>query len=199
MATWPTCSFDAQYLLPPPLLTRRKPSDSTVTKIYQGLGLSITYPENWQVTEDFDGSELLSFQLQSPTSAFFAVYMYPLSTACTEAINEAHRAIAAEYDEVEYDLIATPEWMASAHQLAECVAAELHFYYLDLLVQVRLFAFRAHHHTYLIHIQAEDRDFNKLERVFDALLITLVQSTLLAPTTNVADGDESEEEKDGEE
>jgi hypothetical protein len=191
--------MNVQCLLPPPLLARRKPSDFIVTKIYQGLGLSITYPENWQVTEDFDGSELLGFQLQSPTSAFFAVYMYPLSTTSTEAINEAHRAIAAEYDEVEYDLIATPEWMSSALQLSESQAAELHFYYLDLLVQVRLFAFHVHHHTYLIHIQAEDRDFNKLERVFDALLVTLVQSTLLTPRTNVAPGDEFDEEKDGEE
>jgi hypothetical protein len=52
----------------------------------------------------------------------------------------------------------------------------MYFYYLDLLVRAKLIAFRVPGQTILVHFQAEDSEFRGLEKVFDAMLLTLCQS-----------------------
>lgn len=152
-----------------------------MTNRYQGLGVVLAYPENWQLTEDFEGNSVIGFQLQSPTSAFMAVFRYPWTTPPTEALAEVQLAIAAEYDDVESLPIAPPAVLDALDALMDCRALELNFYYLDLLVHIRLVAFCTPQWTYLIQFQAEDRDFNQLDRVFDALLFSLAQSIQHAP------------------
>jgi hypothetical protein len=124
---------------------------------------------------------VIGFQLQSPTSAFMAVFRYPWTTPPSDAIAEVHLAIAAEYDEVESIVSAPPDVLDALDALMDCQARELNFYYLDLLVNIRLVAFSTPQWTYLIQFQAEDRDFNQLDRVFDALLFSLAQSIQHAP------------------
>ena len=77
-----------------------------MTKVYRGLGLACTYPENWQLSEETaagnaDQPTVVGFNLQSPTSAFMSVYRYPRNVSPDEAIEEATKAIAADYDGIE--------------------------------------------------------------------------------------------------
>ena len=44
------------------------------------------------------------------------------------------------------------------------------------MVISRMVAFALDHRTFLVQIQAEDRDFDKLEMVFKAILVSLLQS-----------------------
>jgi len=150
-----------------------------VTKTYQGLGLSLSYPENWQLTEDFEEGTLVGFQLQSPNTAFLSVIDFPWSKTPTAALDEVRATIEAEYEEVEVEAIDPPAILTQSGALNDSRAVDLEFYYLDLLVHIRLIAFSQPRHTYLVQMQAEDRDFTACERVFEAMLYTLIQSTTL--------------------
>ena len=146
-----------------------------MTKIYQGLGLSCMYPENWNITEDTDDGKLLGFTLESPTSAFMTVTEYPWTVPPAEALEQACEVMKSEYDEVEFDEVESDlTW--NGKPLPYCKAADAQFYYLDLMVISRLVAFALDHRTFLVQIQAEDRDFDKLEMVFKAILVSLLQS-----------------------
>ena len=146
-----------------------------MTKIYEGLGLSCMYPENWNLTEDTDEERVIGFTLESPTSAFMTVTEYPWTVAPREALEQAQDVMKSEYDNVEYDEI-DPELELDGKPLADSRASDSHFYYLDLLVVSRLVAFTVDRRTYLVQIQAEDRDFEGLAMVFKAMLVNMLRS-----------------------
>lgn len=147
-----------------------------MTKVYQGLGLSCMYPENWKLSEDTSSSgSTTGFMIESPTSAFMTVNEYPWNVAPREAIEKAREAMESEYPESEFEPF-EPKLMLKGEEIADSRAGDVRFYYLDLLVISRLIAFTVNKKTYLIQIQAEDRDFDKLEQVFQAMLVSMLQS-----------------------
>ncbi len=147
----------------------------SMPKTHRALGLSITYPDNWQVTEQTDNEEAGGYELQGPTGAFLSVYPCPWPTSPEGAVIQATEAIASDYDNVESEVF-FPELTSSSGLLTGVQGRELYFYYLDLLVRAKLIAFEIPDQTILVHIQAEDSDFRSLEKVFDAMLLTLCQS-----------------------
>lgn len=133
------------------------------------------YPENWNVTEDTDGGKLLGFTLESPSAAFMTVTEYAWTVSPSQAIDQAIETMRSEYDELEFEEMESDlEW--DGKPLPDCRSGDVRFYYLDLLVVSRLIAFALDHQTYLIQIQAEDRDFESLEMVFKAMLISMLKS-----------------------
>ena len=144
-------------------------------KIHRSLGLSITYPENWTVSDDLHEGQVVGFQIQSPASAFLSVLSFDWSTTPDQAIDQAAQVIQNEYDNVESENFA-PELVSHPGPLADSRGRELYFYYLDLLVRAKFIAFGVPHHTILVQFQAEDSEFQSLQRVFDAMLLTLCES-----------------------
>lgn len=147
----------------------------SMPKTHRAFGLSITYPDNWQVTEETDEEQVVGYQVQSPASAFLSVYPSAWSTTPEAAVTQAVEAIGSEYDNVESAEF-RPELLTSSGALDEVHGLEMYFYYLDLLVRAKLIAFRVPGQTILVHFQAEDSEFRGLEKVFDAMLLTLCQS-----------------------
>ncbi|MFM2011512.1 MAG: hypothetical protein RLZZ396_296 [Planctomycetota bacterium] len=146
-------------------------------KIHRSLGLSINYPDNWTLSEDMQDQQIVGFQIQSPGSAYMSVLSFDWSTTPDQAIEQASSVIKAEYDNVEQESFA-PELISHPGPLADAKGSELYFYYLDLLVRAKLIAFGIPHQTILIQFQAEDSEFASMERVFDAMLLTLCQSIM---------------------
>ncbi len=146
-----------------------------MTKVYQGLGLSCMYPENWNLSEDTSTGSPTGFMIESPTSAFMTVNEYPWNVAPREAVEKAREAMEAEYPEAEFEPF-EPKLLLKGEPIADSRAGDIRFYYLDLLVISRLIAFTVSKKTYLVQIQAEDRDFEKLEQVFQAMLVSMLQS-----------------------
>ena len=144
-------------------------------KIRRALGLSITYPNNWTVSEDLHEEQVVGFQIQSPASAFLSLLSFDWSTTPDQAIEQATQAIQSEYDNVESENF-DPELVSHPGPLSDRRGRELYFYYLDLLIRTKLIAFGVPHHTFLVQFQAEDSEFESMERVFDAMLLTLCQS-----------------------
>ncbi|MCU0716289.1 MAG: hypothetical protein MUD03_09185 [Pirellula sp.] len=146
-----------------------------MTKIYQGIGVRCMYPENWNLIEDTEDGQTTGFTLESPTSAFMTVSEYPWNVSPRSAVESSAAAMTAEYEEVE-QLEFEPQLSYRGQVLQDCRGIDLQFYYLDLLVTSRVIAFTVERKTYLIQIQAEDRDFTTLEQVFQAMIISMLQS-----------------------
>lgn len=146
-----------------------------MTKTYQGLGLSCMYPENWSLTEDTDDGRIVGFTIESPTSAFMTVTEYPWTVAPREALEQAQDIMKSEYDNIEYDEI-DPELELDGQPLADSRASDANFYYLDLLVFSSFVSFTVDRKTYLVQIQSEDRDYEGLEMVFKAMLVSMLKS-----------------------
>ncbi|AMV34135.1 hypothetical protein VN12_18540 [Pirellula sp. SH-Sr6A] len=146
-----------------------------MTKIYQGIGLRCMYPENWNLIEDTEDGQTTGFTLESPTSAFMTVSEYPWNVSPRSAVESSAAAMMAEYEEVEQQPF-DPQLTFRGEVLQDSRGADLQFYFLDLLVTSRLIAFTVDRKTYLVQIQAEDRDFMTLEQVFQAMLISMLQS-----------------------
>lgn len=133
------------------------------------------YPENWKVTEDIDNGKLMGFSIESPCSAFLSVTEYPWTVTPIEALDQSYQVLQADYDDVEFESIdAQLKW--EEEPLPECVSADVRFYYLDLMVVSRLIAFVLNGRTFLVQIQAEDRDFDQLDMVFRAIIVSMLQS-----------------------
>ena len=81
----------------------------------------------------------------------------------------------SEYDNIEYDEI-DPELELDGQPLADSRASDSNFYYLDLLVFSRFVSLTIHRTTYLVQIQSEDRDYEGLEMVFKAMLVSMLKS-----------------------
>ena len=133
---------------------------------YHGLGVSVMYPDGWKIEED--GTEENSVSFESPLGAFLTITRYP-ELNFSDAVEKAQQVMLAEYDEVEAEelsrTIADREFKVTA----------LRFVYLDFLVVAELFSFRLGGSTYLVQIQGEDRDVEKLLPVFQAMLTSLFQ------------------------
>lgn len=146
-----------------------------MTKIYEGLGLSCMYPENWTLSEDTDEERVVGFTVESPTSAFMTVTEYPWTVAPREALEQAQDIMKSEYENIEYDEV-DPGLEIDGKPLADSRACDSHFYYLDLLVVSRLIAFTVDRKTFMVQIQSEDRDFQNLEMVFQAMVVSMLKS-----------------------
>jgi hypothetical protein len=135
---------------------------------YIGLGVSVMYPDGWKIEEDATEENSVSFE--SPLGAFLTVTRYP-ELDFSDAVEKAHQVMLAEYDEVESEefsrTVADREFEVTA----------LRFVYLDFLIVAELFSFQLRGSTYLVQIQGEDRDIEKLQPVFQAMLTSLFQNS----------------------
>ena len=133
---------------------------------YNGLGVSVMYPDGWKIEED--GTEENSVSFESPLGAFLTITRYA-ELDFPDAVEKAHQVMMAEYDEVE------SEEFSRTIVGREFNVTALRFVYLDFLIVAELFSFLLSGSTYLVQIQGEDRDVGKLQPVFQAMLTSLFQ------------------------
>ncbi len=131
---------------------------------YEGLGLSLLYPETWRVDEE---SEANSVTLETPTGAF-------LSISCSDDLNvdlsRAQTTMEAEYDEVENE----PCEITLGGQVFRGLTQR--FVFLDLIITSQLLKLESSKGQYLVQIQGEDREIEELLPVFYAILTSMCQS-----------------------
>jgi hypothetical protein len=136
---------------------------------YEKLGISFQYPENWTLDEEDALAGRNSVTVYSPGGAFWSVAVHPLSADPKLLARAAVDAMTEEYKEVETE---------EAHETVadhELVGFDLNFYYLDLISTARVRGVRFHQATYVIFYQAEDREFDEIHRVFEAMTFSLLR------------------------
>lgn len=138
--------------------------------IYKGIDVECIYPDNWKLSEDVAEEGPSGFTIESPDAAFFTFIRYPWTVAPKDIVEQSVEAMKGEYDQIE---IIERE---STLGIAESRSSEVNFYCLDLLVTSQITAFTVRPYTYLVQVQAEDRTFDKLNLVFDAILTSILRS-----------------------
>lgn len=137
--------------------------------VFDKLGIRFQYPENWQLSEVDTQPSQRSVTVYTPAGGFWAVTLHPLGTDPEDTGNAAISAIQEEYKEVEIEEIC--ETIAGF----PAVGYDMNFFYLDLTNTARVRTVTTRWATYTVFCQAEDREFEQLEAVFEAMTVSLLK------------------------
>ncbi|MEZ6086931.1 MAG: hypothetical protein R3C05_02635 [Pirellulaceae bacterium] len=130
----------------------------------------VMYPDNWDVTGPVDDGESEGFMIESPNGMFFSLNRYAGRNDFEHILREAVAVMNAEYEEVE------SETYVSEEPFEKQSGAELQFYCNNLVITSRLLAIPHQSDVLLVQMQAENRDFDKNELVFAAMLKSMRDS-----------------------
>lgn len=139
-----------------------------MTATYDNGQLSFQYPENWKLQENPDTSEFTEIALESPSGCIWSVSLFPADTDPRQLLETTATALREQYEDFESS--ATDSLIED--QLAPGFRA--HFYCLDFLVTAQAQAFKLGSHTIHILAQAESREFDQFEPVFEAITVSLL-------------------------
>jgi hypothetical protein len=147
--------------------------------LFDRLGIKFQYPENWQLDQDdaIEGGQ--SVTVYSPGGAFWTLMIHPHSADPARLAKAAVDVMRQEYEELEVE--AVQESLAGR----DTVGYNLNFYYLDLTNTAVVRSFRTNRRTYTIFNQAEDREFEQVQRVFLAIATSLIAGLEAAGETAV--------------
>ncbi|TWU43063.1 hypothetical protein Q31b_21000 [Novipirellula aureliae] len=127
---------------------------------FEHFGLRFLYPDNWVSVVDPEGG----VTLQMPNGGFCSILREETTNSEAVILDQIAAAIGADYGEVEKELLPIDAF------LDEGVAADLRFYYLDLMIVSRLIIAPLDGQRFVIQFQAECRDFDANEAVFSAII-----------------------------
>ena len=128
------------------------------------------YPANWQVSEEDASVSQLGVSVQSPGSGFWSLSRYPSPEDPTYLVEQVVGTMRTEYDSLEA--------VESRQMLdgVECVVREMNFYCLDLLVTALVTSFVWREQVFVVLCQAENREFEELREVFQAMTLSLLRA-----------------------
>ena len=137
---------------------------------YQQNGIELLYPDNWKVVDEQPLSDPPTVTLQSPGTGYWNLTIYPDSQEPENLTAETVDAMREEYDPIEVE----PVECSFGNQLAG--GYQMEFFCLDFIVKARTIALRTTSQTLLFVYQAEDREFNELEPIFAALVVSVLSN-----------------------
>ena len=132
-------------------------------------GLRFAYPENWRVESVEETGSLSSVTLLAPGTAYWTVSIYPPEASPANLVEAAVGALREEYQEVEIEDIRGDY---ASREMAGC---DVRFHYLDLTNTASIRWLREPGSLYLLVWQAEDREYDALSLVFEAMTVSLLQ------------------------
>jgi hypothetical protein len=135
---------------------------------FDALGISFQYPENWTLDDSDARLGRRSVTVYSPEGAFWSVSIHPASHK-TEAI--AAKIIKAMQEEYESLEVAEATETCSGQELR---GYDLAFYCLDLTNTATIRIARTPQYVYAIYCQAEDREYERVRNVFQAMTISML-------------------------
>jgi hypothetical protein len=115
--------------------------------VYENMGVRFLYPENWSVTDEEDDAWPRTVTLQSPQTGFWSLHVYPPAQDVKPVVKELIGA-----------------------------GVDLAFFYLDLLVEAKIRCLRTPSSTLIWLYQAESREFETMEPVFQAIAVSMLQT-----------------------
>ena len=136
---------------------------------FDSFGIKFLYPDNWSLLrrEASEGQEGVTLEL--PSGGFFSIERERAGERPETILESVAASFEKDYGEVEREELVGESF--SRFERAE----EFRFYYLDLLIISRLLFLVREGIPYLIQMQAESRDFDSNERVFDAIIRQLLE------------------------
>ncbi len=139
-----------------------------MSAVYDRLGLRFEYPENWILDEEEAVAGNQSVSVYSPEGAFWTIAVHPPQTDQQSLLDAALNAMQEEYDELDSE---TVEQQIGHHRVR---GYDMNFYCLDLTSTARVRCVEMPQSTLLIFYQAEDREMQRIEPIFEAMTASLL-------------------------
>jgi hypothetical protein len=134
---------------------------------FQKPGLSFLYPENWALDEDeLSGDK--SVTVYSPGGGFWSVAIHHGSAEPSSLANAALETMKKEYQDLEVQEV--NETLTGR----KMIGYDLNFFLLDFTNTAQIRSLKCNQATYTILCQAEDHEFEQIQRVFQAITISLL-------------------------
>lgn len=149
--------------------TRQVPRHRKMPSVCEAIGVRFEYPDNWSLDGGEGGDSAGPVTVAGPESAIWQLSRYSLETDLEPLFDEALAALRAEYGDIE---------VSPASQVVEGTALagyDVNFFYLDLTSTVQLRGFQHGDASYFLFCQAEDREFDRVAPVFQAMLTSLLR------------------------
>jgi hypothetical protein len=144
--------------------------------VYDKLGIRFLYPDNWTLDESemLEGNSTVS--VYSPGGAFWSIIAHPPELDPADLVDAALEAMRQEYDELDaepfHDVISG----------YEVVGSDLNFYCLDLTNTAQIRSFSTDDASYLVLCQADDREYDEIGGVFEAMTRSLLDPATKSST-----------------
>lgn len=140
---------------------------------FNRYGVSFQYPDNWSLDEE-EMEELPeenhSVTVYSPGGAFWSVTVHPRHSDPRKLIAAAVKALREEYEGLEV------EEVEETCLNRDLIGYDCNFFCLDLTNTAQIRGLRNQIATYIIFCQAEDREFESLRKVFQAMTFSLLKA-----------------------
>jgi hypothetical protein len=149
-------------------------------RTYEQHGIRFLYPDNWLVTDEQSLEPPYSVGLQTPQGGMWVLQIHEQGEPL-ELASEALKTMRAEYAELEADSI------TERIEEHDVIGFEMRFYYLDFVVMARVLSLRVGERTLVLLCQAEDRDYESLAPVFQAMLVSILRSGKTSPSLRATD------------
>ncbi len=143
--------------------------------LYENFGVKFLYPENWSITDEEDDGWPQTVTVQSRETGFWSLHVYPPHHEIKPVVDELVAAIEAEFGEVE--VLAASETFGDT----PTTGVDLAFFYLDLLVEAKIRCLHTPSSTLIWLYQAESREFERMEPVFQALAVSMLKTQAALP------------------
>jgi len=143
---------------------------------FDGLGIQFQYPENWTLDESDALLGRKSITVYSPGGAFWSVTIHSGTADPDKLAKAIVDAMKQEYDGLESEKVSET---VGDHDL---IGYDLNFYCLDLTNTAQVRSLHMANTTYIIFCQADDAEFEKINRVFQAMSISLIKSLEETPS-----------------
>jgi hypothetical protein len=134
---------------------------------YDRHEIRFAYPDNWELSEEYQGSDSHCVTLQSPGSAFWMLQAVAAPKSIERLATESLRSVKQEYGDVE--VVRVQEEIEGTPS----IGYDLYFYCLDLLVSSQIRCFTLNNRSCVLLCQAEDTEFDRTRPVFAAITASL--------------------------
>lgn len=141
-----------------------------MSAVYENFGLSFMYPENWQLADESGevdaGAKTVS--VNAPTGGFWTLHVYDPAVDPQDMADQFKLTMEGEYEGLESQ--------PAQEQIGKVslTGYDMDFYCLDFVVTAQVRSGRVGSRTYVLSCQAEIREFDKLQPVFQAMTYSLL-------------------------
>jgi len=137
---------------------------------FDNLGIRFEYPENWSVEIQEDLSASSQVVVSSPHTAFWQLSIHPPDTKLEPLFDEALAALRSVYQDL--DVEPTDE-ILEGHLIE---GYTVNFFSLDLTTTCWIRGIETPEFNFLLISQAEDREFEQVHLVFEAMLASVLRN-----------------------
>lgn len=137
--------------------------------VFEKLGIRFEYPDSWEIDEEEARESGDTITVYSPEGAFWSLNLQAPGLDPDELALTAVEAMREEFEQLD----AAP--VTATVDGVELPGYDMNFYCLDLTNTACVRVVEREHATFLVLYQAEDREFEKISAVFDAITASLMR------------------------